>query len=217
MISIDQQAAMKLQSELSSGERIQWAGMPNRNVIFHSDDWTAIPFTLVWTGFFVFWEAQALGIWQDTTKPHEPNTFMVLWGIPFLLIGQYMVWGRFFVDAWLKRSTYYAITNRRVLILQEGWKRKTQFAFLESIPEISREGNDMGTLWLGTKLPILGSRGGSAKRSVSRFDISDAVPTLADIDDVNSVYHLILDLREKTRTKSNNPSPEPLTYRDTSG
>ena len=198
MISIDPQAATKLQSELLSDERVYWAGRPNPSVIFHSDDWSAIPFTLVWTGFFVFWEAQALGIWHSTAKPSPPNTFIVLWGIPFLLIGQYMVWGRFFVDAWLKRHTFYAVTNRRVLILQEGWKRKTQFSFLESIPEISREGDDVGTLWLGTKLPILGSRG-SAKRSMSRFDISDAVPTLADIDDVDSVYRLILDLREQGR------------------
>jgi hypothetical protein len=201
MISIDPQAATKLQSELITNERIYWAGKPNPSVIFHSDDWSAIPFTLVWTGLFVFCEGQALGIWRDSAKPSAPNTFMVLWGIPFLLIGQYMVWGRFFVDAWLKRRTHYAVTNRRVLILQEGWKRKTQFAFLDSIPEISREGDEVGTLWLGAKLPILGSRG-SAKRSMSRFDISDAVPTLADIDDVDSVYRLILDLREQARKQS---------------
>ena len=123
---------------------------------------------------------------------------MVLWGIPFLLIGQYMVWGRFLLDAWLKRRTYYAVTNRRVLILQEGWKRKTQFSYLESIPEISREGNKTGTLWLGTKLPVIGGRG-SRTRGMSRFDIMDGVPTLADIDNLDSVYHLILDLREQAR------------------
>lgn len=214
MISIDPQAATKLQPELFSGERIYWAAMPNPRIIFHSDDWSVIPFSLMWTGFFVFWEGQALGFWRDNAKPYAPSTFEILWGVPFLLFGQYMVWGRFFGDAWIKRRTYYAVTNRRVLILQEGWKRKTQFSFLESIPEISSEGGDVGTLWLGTKLPILGSRG-SAKRSISRFDIRDAVPTLADIDDVEAVHHLILELREKTITKSKQSGPDPLTYRDT--
>ncbi|HTB93818.1 MAG TPA: hypothetical protein VK728_13375 [Candidatus Sulfotelmatobacter sp.] len=201
MISIDSRAATKLQPELFNGERIYWAAMPNPRIIFHSDDWSAIPFSLIWTGFFVFWEGQALGFWRDNPRPHAPSTFEILWGIPFLLIGQYMVWGRFFGDAWLKRRTYYAVTNRRVLILQEGWKRKFQFSFLESIPEISREGDDTGTLWLGTKLPLLGGRR-SAKRNMSRFYMGDGVPTLADIENVDSVYHLILDLREQARKQS---------------
>lgn len=105
----------------------------------------------------VFREGQILGIWRDNPIPHAPGTFEILWGIPFLLFGQYVVWGRFFGDAWLKRRTYYALTDRRVLILQEGWKRKFQLSFLESIPEISREGDDTGTLWLGTKVPLWGS------------------------------------------------------------
>jgi hypothetical protein len=41
---------------------------------------------------------------------------MVLWGVPFVVIGQYMIWGRFLYDAWLKPRTYYGITNRRVLM-----------------------------------------------------------------------------------------------------
>jgi hypothetical protein len=201
MISIDPQAATKLQSELSAGERIHWAAIPNPRIVFHSDDWYLIPFSLLWGGFAIFWEAGALGFWETNAKPHPFTWFMSLWGIPFVVFGQYLIWGRFAWDAWLKRHTFYAVTNRRVLILQEGWKRKTQFAFLESIPEISREGNETGTLWLGTKLPVLGGRG-SSSRSMSRFSIKGGVPTLADIDNVDSVYHLILDLREQARKQS---------------
>jgi hypothetical protein len=201
MISIDPQAATKLQPELFSGERIQWAAMPNPRIIFHSDDWYIIPFSLLWGGFAIFWEAGVLGIWESNSKSHPFSWFMSLWGIPFILIGQYMIWGRFVWDAWLKRRTFYAATNRRILVLQEGWKRKFQFTFLESIPEISREGDDIGTLWLGTKLPILGTRG-SSKRSTSRFSVGDGVPTLADIENVDSVYHLILDLSEQARKQS---------------
>jgi hypothetical protein len=179
--------------------------MPNPNKIFHSDDWTAIPFSLLWTGFFVFWEADALGVWSGADKHSPPSTFMVLWGIPFLLFGQYFVWGRFLFDAWLKRRTYYAVTNRRVLILQESWKRQTYFKFLEHIPEISREGTSIGTLWLGPKLPIMGGRG-TLTRDMSRFYISNSVPTLADIDNVDYVHRLILDLREKSRV-ARNPCP----------
>jgi hypothetical protein len=195
---IDPRAAMKLQPELSSGETIYWAGMPNPSVIFHSDDWTMIPFSFLWGGFAIFWEAGVLRFWGNHSHGNPISWFMALWGVPFIVIGQYMIWGRFLVDAWLKRRTYYAVTNRRVLILQESWKRNSQFSFLESIPEITREGVATGTLWLGTKLPPFGSRG-STTRGFSRFSVGGPVPKLVDIDDVDSVYRLILDLREQAR------------------
>jgi len=89
--TIDPRAAQKFQPELMSSERLYWAGMPNPSVIFHSDDWTAIPFSLMWTGFFVFWEATVLGVWGKEPRPNGNDTFMVLWGIPFLIFGNYMV------------------------------------------------------------------------------------------------------------------------------
>jgi hypothetical protein len=197
---IDSLAAQKLQPELLSGESVYWAGMPNPQVIFHSDDWGVIPFSLLWGGFAIFWEAGVLGLWTDSTKSPTGafSNLMALWGIPFVLIGQYMIWGRFVVDAWLKRRTYYAVTNRRVLILQEGWERKTNFVFLESLPELSREGTSIGTLWLGPKLPTFGARG-QRTRGFSRFWLSDSTFVLVDIDNVDYVQRLILDLREKSR------------------
>jgi hypothetical protein len=193
--TIDPRAAQKIQPELMSGETIYWSGMPNPSVVFHSDDWTTILFSLMWTGFFVFCEAQSLGLWRTASRSAEKNTFMVFWCIPFLLLGNYMVWGRFLEDAWLKRRTYYAVTNRRVLILQEGWKRKTSATFLGMIPNIEREGTATGTLWFGPKYPIIARRGQN-KRNMSRFSIGE-VPVFADIGDVDSVYRLIMDLREK--------------------
>ena len=68
MTTIDPRAAMKVQTEMVSAEKVYWAGMPNPRVIFHSDDWDAIPFTLIWTAFFVFWEADALGIWGRASR-----------------------------------------------------------------------------------------------------------------------------------------------------
>jgi hypothetical protein len=203
MNTIDPLAAMKLQPELSSGETIYWAGMPNANTIFHSEDWYLIPFSFFWGGFAIFGESGVLGIWGNQSQHHPAPRFMILWGLPFVVIGQYLIWGRFLYDAWLKRRTYYGITNRRVLILQEGQKRKTQFSFLESIPEITQEGDDIGTIWLGTKQPIFGTRQ-SGTSSWSRFSVGGSVPKLSDIDGVNSVYRLILDLREQARKQ---PSP----------
>jgi len=50
MTTIDPGAAMKVQTEMISDERIYCAALPNPSVIFHSDDWAMIPFSLLWGG-----------------------------------------------------------------------------------------------------------------------------------------------------------------------
>ena len=210
----DPQAAAKVQPELMSGESLYWAGMPNRGVIFHSDDWTMVPFSLLWGGFAIFWETGALGYWGKGPRGGVPSLFMAIWGIPFIVIGQYMIWGRFLYDAWLKRRTYYAVTNRRVMAVQEGWKRKASSMYLEAIPSIDREGTTTGTLWFGTKYPMFTGRGSGKKtRNMSRFYLGD-VPVFADIDDVDSIYRLVWELREKMRKESNSAAHNALTYRE---
>lgn len=204
MTAINQQAAVKLQPELMSGESVYWAGMPNLGVIFHSDDWAMVPFSLLWGGFAIFWEAGVLGYWGNGSRGGTPSLFMAIWGIPFIVIGQYFIWGRFVYDAWLKRRTYYALTNRRILVLQEGWKRKTNSMYLEAIPTIEREGTATGTLWFGTKYPVIAGRG-QKTRGMSRFEIKD-VPVFADIDDVDGVQRLAQELREKARREMVPPS-----------
>jgi hypothetical protein len=119
---------------------------------------------------------------------------MMLWGIPFILIGQYLLWGRFLYDAWLKRRTYYGVTSRRILIVQDGWSRKSNFNYIDVLPTIQKEGTANGTLWFGPKYPVLAGRL-QGTRNMSRFNVGDP-PIFADIDDVDSVYRLVLDLRQ---------------------
>jgi hypothetical protein len=195
--SIDPRAAQKIQSELFPDERIYWAAMPDPNVIFHSDDWTLLPFSLLWCGFTIFWEWEAIA--ASRRMPNNNGAFMILWGAAFVGAGIYFVAGRFVYDAWLKRRTYYAATNRRVVILQDGLfgKRKTKMMFLEAIPDMNREGTDRGTIWFGEKLSMWG-RAGSRRRSMSSFSLGETL-VLADIDDVRGIEQLIADLRAKSR------------------
>jgi hypothetical protein len=197
---IDSEVSSKVQSELTSGETLLWTGKPNPSVIFHSDDLYLIPFSLLWGGFAIFWEAGALGYWGNGSRNGTPSIFMAVWGIPFIVIGQHMIWGRFLYDAWLKKRTYYAVTNRRILVLQEGWNRKTSWAYISTIPTVEREGSTTGTLWFGPKYPAIAGRG-QKTRNMSRFKVDD-VPVFADINDLDSVYHTVLDLREKADQKA---------------
>jgi hypothetical protein len=200
--TIDPEASVRLQSELVSGESLVWAGRPNPRVIFHSDDWYTIPFSLLWGGFAIFWEAGVLGFFGHGSKG-VPLLF-ALWGVPFVLIGQFMIWGRFVYDGWLKRRTYYGITNRRLVAMQEGTKRKACSMYLDAIPSVERDGGSVGTLWFGAKFRVQAG-GGQRTRNLSRFHVGN-VPVFVDIDDADYVYRLILDLSEKARSRPAEPA-----------
>jgi len=104
-----------LQEEFLRDERVLWQGQPDPSKHFAPSDVFAIPFSLLWGGFALFWEASALGLVRWDGDEGRAPLFFVLWGIPFVLIGLYLMVGRFFYKAWRKRRTLYAVTDRRVL------------------------------------------------------------------------------------------------------
>lgn len=184
----------RLQSELSNGESLVWTGKPNPNIIFHPSDWYMIPFSLLWGGFAIFWEGGVTGFFGFTKGDHVPS-FMVLWGIPFVLIGQYFIWGRFFYAAWKKKRILYAITNRRVLVLSLPPQAKIISSFIESISAIDRDihANGSGTLKFGQIVNQWG-RGGNFN-SMDGLYLNAGVPVFVDIDDAANVYGIVADHR----------------------
>jgi hypothetical protein len=191
---IDPEAVSKLQPELVSGESLLWAARPNPDIIFTSDDRYLIPFSLVWVAFTTYWESVALGYWGNSIKVANPMV-MGLWGVPFILVGQYLLWGRYVYDGWLKRRTYYGVTSKRILTVQEGWNRKTTSNYIDALPTIDTEGSGTGTIRFGPRLPVLAGRY-QPTRSISRFSLK-GTPAFVDIDDVAVVAGLIVNLREQ--------------------
>src|SRR4051794_10996940 len=112
-----------LQSELLPGENLIWTGRPSSGVIFHKEDLYLIPFSLMWGGFAIFWE---LGVTGSFGQFKNSSSFFTLWGIPFVVMGQYLIWGRFLYAAWKKRKIAYGLTPKRVLILDTAWKHSIQ-------------------------------------------------------------------------------------------
>ncbi len=113
----DPAVAAQLESSLRPGEHLLWCGRPDPSVVFVPADIIAVPFTLIWLGIAVAWEAGAQAIGASPA-------FRLI-GVPFLLIGVYLVAGRF-VTRWVRRRrTIYGITSDRVLVQSGGSFRET--------------------------------------------------------------------------------------------
>jgi hypothetical protein len=188
---------LRFQSELLGGEHLLWTGQPDPSVIFEGADVFLVPFSLLWGGFALFWEAGVLGMFR---ADHPVPWFMVLWGIPFVLAGLYFIVGRFFYKAWKKRRTFYALTGKRALVLIEGRTRTLRACFLSAVPAINKavRPSGVGTITFGntswasmyenTGMDFFGSMAALGADSTVRFN---------DVRDADRVYGLAMAARKE--------------------
>jgi hypothetical protein len=195
-------SAIDLQPEMTSGETLLWTGQPLQSVVFHATDWAAIPFSLMWGGFAIFWEWGVTGHFGNAPAAHHAPDFFMLWGIPFVLIGQYMIWGRFLWTAWKKGRTHYGVTNKRVLVLYVGSSRKVTDAYLQSLDSVTltTRSNGIGSIEFAPD-PRMESAWGwnNRRRNSTPMGIDLSRLAFFDIDGVREVYQLIQSQRERLR------------------
>lgn len=184
--------AQNFQPDLIRDEKVAWAGQPDPRFRFSGADLFLVPFSILWGGFALFWEAGVLGLLdgQPTLNPGA------LFGIPFVVIGQYFIWGRFIYKAYKNRRTFYAITNQRVLILATMWSRRLQTLFLNQLPTINKtvQRDGVGTLEFGLSPSWAGTYANSGMELFAGRSGAMA-PAFYDIPDVESVYQLVMRLK----------------------
>lgn len=131
--------------DLGSGERLLWSGAPRQGYVFQSTDVLAIPLSLLWAGFAIFWETTAL---------RNTPIFFALWGIPFVVVGAYITVGRFFYDSLRRRSTFYGVTTVRVIIASRWPTRSVKSFNLATLTDLLLDdhGNGTGTILFGPRL-----------------------------------------------------------------
>jgi hypothetical protein len=120
-----------------------------------------IPFSLMWGGFAIFWETMALTMTHHgKNSPLFIQILFPLWGIPFVAIGLYMIFGRFFVDAWGRRRIWYGVTDRRALIVRIGPSRTVTSFDLRSINQVifQEHADGTGTLTFGPIVTVSRTR-----------------------------------------------------------
>jgi len=163
---------------------VLWSGRPRTGLLLRPSDTFMIPFSLFWGGFAIFWE---WGV-SHGSGPVEP--FMMIWGIPFVAIGLYMIIGRFFVDARIRSRTTYMITSRRAIIVSGLFSRSTTSLPLRNLTDItlSVRTDGSGTVTLGR--PQMGAWAAPAGWPGGN---RNAVPAFEFIPDAKQVHDKLLE------------------------
>jgi hypothetical protein len=169
---------VSVQFTLDRGERQLWAGTPRQGLVLRAADAFMIPFSILWGGFAVFWEASVV-------RSGGP-LFFVLWGIPFVLVGLHITIARFFVDARRRARTTYAVTSDRILIVSGFLSTTTKTLDLRTLSDITlqerRDGS--GTITFGRTYPHASVFAEGSWPGVSlppRFEMIEGVRQVYDI------------------------------------
>ena len=114
--------------------------------------------------------------------------FFMLWGIPFVLFGIYIVFGRFIVDAQARERTFYGLTNERIIIVSGLFSRQTKSLQLRTLSDISltERADGSGSITFGPQHPM-------ARRIPFAWPGAGlyAAPGFEMIDRAKEIYELI--------------------------
>ena len=171
---------------LLPSESLAWTGRPATGLIFRKPDVFFIPFSLVWGGFACFWE-------YTVYRAGAPYFFLLFGGF-FVVIGLYLMFGRFFHDMLQRRKTVYALTSDRILRLTG----KTLTAWnLMDLPQATLElsANRRGTIAFGV-ISIPGIRGVGRYRGAPQ---SVALPVFEKIQNATDVFNMIQSAQSRLR------------------
>ena len=169
-----------LTQRLDPSERLLWSGQPRGGIRLRAQDAFLIPFSILWCGFAIFWEASVI-------RAGGPFFFM-LWGIPFVCLGLFLVFGRFFLDARSRARTSYGITNERILIISGLFSRQTKSLQLRTLTDVSliERSDGSGTITFGpahymTSFFPAGGWPGAARYAPPSFDLIERAKEVYDI------------------------------------
>jgi hypothetical protein len=176
-----------LVAQIDRGERLLWTGQPRTGIRLRGQDALLIPFSLLWGGFAIFWEYMA---WTRASKAPGPvGVVFPLFGLPFVAVGLYIIFGRFLVDAGNRARTYYGVTNERIIILSGFFSRQIKSLQLRTLTDVSltQRSDGSGTITFGPTHPLGGFFAGGSWPGTGRY----APPSFDLIEGAKEAYDII--------------------------
>lgn len=160
-------------SFLQPDEFLLWYGAPGPGRLNVSGR-APILFSVIWLGFSLFWEITAVMSGQIV---------MILFGLPFVLIGFAMAFGGPLKSARLKGKIFYAVTDRRLLV-REGKNIKIFTADMLPPMRIRMNKNGTGTIYFENTYYI--------HRNGSQYNCVCSLQNLPDVAEAQSALNTML-------------------------
>ncbi len=168
---------------LGAREALIWVGQPWQGLRLYRNDLFFVPASL-WSALLIGgFGAVLVNGWQLP---------IALVGVVLLAAALYAVIGRFFMDAYLRAHTFYALTNRRIIIHRTGLLPRTTSYDVRTLPDVTIDirGNDRGTIVLGE------AYGFPDARAMPSPGGEKPTPILDHIANAAQVYDMIEALRD---------------------
>ncbi|MGC8641689.1 MAG: PH domain-containing protein [Isosphaeraceae bacterium] len=186
---MDEMPEEVIRRELGPSEKLKWSGQPRQGLVLRAADAFLIPFSIMWGGFAIFWETMVI--------IQGAPFFFALWGIPFVLVGLYLMIGRFWVDARQRAAMAYGVTSERVVIVSGMRSRTVKSLDLSTLSEVTltERSDGSGTITFGP-LPFLpGTRAEAGWQGFGQ----PLVPCFDLPGNAREVYEIILKARQAAK------------------
>ncbi len=179
-----------IRSYLDDDETVLWKGQPRQGLRLRPADWVMVPFSAVWVLLVLAWAIVSFSNF-DRSGPT-----IVMWSVGilasmFLLIGLYLLIGRFWTDWAVRRATLYVLTDRRAVIIAGVFQFAREARSVALSPQlevhITEYPDRSGSIFFGES-PLLSNAVATADALSPAFPR----PFIFDhIDDVRDVFRLV--------------------------
>ena len=186
MSVLDRQSA----GQIAAGETILWQGQPASGILWRNLLQKETIIGLVFGGFAIFWIIGA----RSNVPASAPDVFSLifpLFGLPFVLIGVWLVIGRLIWDAALRSGTHYTLTDRNAYISRDMLGRRSFESWpLDGIKAMHLDDGHPGSVFFEVSAAV---RQEHARPLPVRAPLTFRKPELGfrQIDDPRRVHRLI--------------------------
>ena len=183
---------------LADGEEILWQGRPQTGILWRDLISPVSVMGVFFTGFAIFWVTLAA---MMVPAGDAVFRFFPLFGLPFVAVGLYLIIGRIFWDAYIRRRTWYTLSNRNAYIATTGIFGRALKPFdLREMNALALDDGTPGTVWFHaqayTRQSLRTAGGGQGGR---RRHTTVTRTGFRRIPDARRVFRLLSDARDAAK------------------
>jgi hypothetical protein len=141
---MSKEATEIINQSLQHEETLIWAGQPKKGLVFEVADIFKTIFMVIFAGFVFF----AVRLLSDISLMLAIPVGVLFFSAAFIL-----GIGRFFIDAALRKKTFYGVTDKRIIIISSMYPKKVQSVYFNTQPKIDFLPNmdETSTIDIGSK------------------------------------------------------------------